>query len=305
MENRRKNINADIASQIASIVPRLKISEPLKYHTTFRIGGPARYFAVVENRAQLKELYIFSRKNNIALLLLGSGSNILAGDNGFNGIVIRLEGEFSSHRFEDETLYSGAGARLSGIVAECTKEDLSGVEILCGIPGTLGGALITNAGTREEGIGNLIENVEVLSENGKYTTINKKDLHFKYRESNLGKMIITGAALHLKKGIKNDILTKVNSLLTRRIQSQPAGAWCAGSVFKNPENDSAGRLIESCGLKGLTFGGAKISDKHANFIVNSGSATANDVRTLITIIHDKVKEKCNVSLELEMKIAGE
>ena len=304
MENRRRAIKTDLAGSIAALVSSLKINEPLKDHTTYHTGGPAQYFAEVRQSSELEHLCNFATMEHVPLCILGGGSNVLFSDQGCEGIVVRLLGEFTEFNFDGEKLSAGAGARLPVLVKESAERGLSGIECLAGVPGTLGGALISNAGTRDEWIGSVISSIDVLSGNGCRLKIGAAEAGFGYRESALKNLIILGATLNLKKGQKNDILNHVKELMFRRSQAQPAGAWNAGSVFKNPQDDSAGRLIESAGLKGLTFGGAQVSEKHANFIVNTGNATSSDIRSLISIVHHKVKEQFGVNLELEIQIRG-
>lgn len=250
-------------------------------------------------------LYRFARKESMRFLILGGGSNVLFGDHGFDGIVVRLGGELAAHHFEGTVLHAGAGARLPVLVKESAERELAGLECLAGVPGTMGGALMSNAGTRDEWIGESVAAVRVMNDAGAITTIDRKDMEFSYRSSSLEGYLVTGAVLSLKKGLKNDILNRINFLMERRSKGQPAGTWNAGSVFRNPPDESAGRLIEACGLKGLAFGGARISDKHANFIINSGNATAADVRSLISLIRHKVQEKFGIDLHLEIKLIGE
>jgi UDP-N-acetylmuramate dehydrogenase len=283
----------------------VRVNEPLKDHTTYRIGGPATCFAEVETIAELSRLCRFARQEKVPFMVLGGGSNVLFGDRGFDGIVALLAGEFTAHRFEGGMLRAGAAARLPVLVKESAARDLAGLECLAGVPGTVGGALMSNAGTRDEWIGEVVTAVEVMNDAGTVMTIDRKDIEFYYRGSSLEGLLVTGVALNLKKGVKNDILSKINELMTRRSKSQPVGTWNAGSVFRNPPNDSAGRLIEACGLKGLSFGGAKVSEKHANFIINEGKAASADIRSLIVLVRQKVKEQFGVDLELEIKLVGE
>lgn len=305
MESRRRVIKTDLTGKISSIVTRLKINEPLREHTTFRIGGPAKYLVDVNAVEQLIELWNLSRKENLSVMILGNGSNVLAGDHGYNGIVVRLTGDFSKYEFEGESVKCGAGLRIPVLINACAQSGFSGAEFLAGIPGSVGGALISNAGTREGCIGDIVSGVEILSGQGSISMLGKNDLDFSYRTSNLEKTIVTSARLNLKKAQKNDILSRIKDNFSNRLKTQPMDSWSAGSVFKNPQGESAGWLIEQAGLKGLKFGGAQISLKHANFIVNNGDAKASDVKSLITLIRSKVKEKFGIELELEIKIVGE
>lgn len=238
-------------------------------------------------------------------MVLGAGSNVLMGDKGFDGVVIKLSGDFADYSFKGTTLAAGAGARIPVLVSKCMENGLAGMEALAGIPGTVGGALVSNAGTKEGWIGSIVSSVEIMAGNGNFKTLKKKDLKFGYRSSNLEGTLILKAEFTLKKAQKNDILQKINDLMLRRAAAQPLDAWSVGSIFKNPEGGSAGKLIEAAGLKGMQFGGAKVSEKHANFLVNSGSATAADMRNLIAAVRRKVKETSGVDLELEIKIIGE
>ncbi|MCX5782372.1 MAG: UDP-N-acetylmuramate dehydrogenase [Elusimicrobia bacterium] len=304
MENRRRNIRKDLASQISSIVSSLKLDEPLKKHTTFKIGGPARYFVEAANKKEIQNLWNFTHKERLPLFVLGGGSNILVSDRGFDGVVVRLTGEFKDFVFQAEKLVAGCGVSLAKIVNECVQRGLSGIEYLAGIPGTLGGAIVGNAGSSDAWIEDIINSVKAINENGQIAEILKKDILFRYRVTNLEKKVLLESTLNLKKSTKNDIVKKIKENTDRRLESQPIESWNAGSIFKNPQGDYAGRLIEQAGLKGLKFGGAKISEKHANFIINSGDAKSSDVLELIKVVRHKVKEKFGIDLELEIKIIG-
>jgi UDP-N-acetylmuramate dehydrogenase len=282
----------------------LKMNEPLKNHTTFKIGGPAKYFAEVNEQDKLSALIKACRENSLPFFIVGAGSNILAGDHGFDGIVIKLTGDFCKYSITDTTLSAGAGTVSVLLVKKAAMAGLSGLEMLSGIPGSIGGAVFGNAGTAGEWVGQSVEEVEVLDDGSKICKFGRDELKFGYRSSNLGKYIILKTVISLKNAQKNDILKKIESLEFKRKNSQPFGDMCAGSVFKNPPEESAGRLIESAGLKGLVFGGAKVSEKHANFIANTGSATAGDVKALINIIRHKVLDKYGIELETEIKFLG-
>jgi len=305
LETGRRTIKTDLIAEISQITSNLKINEPLKNHTTFRVGGPAAYFAETANINELQKLYRFAIGRKLPFLVIGSGSNLLFGDKGFDGIVARLTGDFCAYRFQKETVFAGVGVKTAALVSACAENGLSGLEGLAGIPGTLGGALIGNAGTSGGWIGDAVKSVEVLSAAGRVRMIPREKLKFSYRASNLDDKLVLGAVLHLKKAPKNDIVTGIEKLLCRRNETQPVGTHNAGSVFKNPPEDSAGRLIDACGLKGFSIGGAEVSEKHANFIINKGNATASDIKALITSVRQKVKEKSGIELELEIKLAGQ
>jgi UDP-N-acetylmuramate dehydrogenase len=305
LETWRRTIKTDLSIEISKIVSSLKVNELLKNHTTFRVGGPAAYFADVADIKELQQLYKFSIGRKLPLFIIGSGSNILFGDKGFDGIVARLMGDFCAYRFQKETVFAGAGVKTAALVSACAENGLSGLEGLAGIPGTLGGALVGNAGTSGGWIGDAVKSVEVLAASGRVRMIPREKINFAYRGSDLRDKLVLGAVLHLKKAPKNDIVTGIEKLLCRRNETQPVGTHNAGSVFKNPPEDSAGRLIDACGLKGFSIGGAEVSEKHANFIINKGNATASDIKALITSVRQKVKEKSGIELELEIKLAGQ
>jgi len=302
LENRRRIITKNISAKISSIVSSLKTNEPLKNHTTYHIGGPADYFVEANNPKEILSIFILSKKERTPLLILGGGSNVLFADRGFQGIVVKLSGDFKNFSFTNEVLSAGGGVITQALVKASADKELSGLECLAGVPGTIGGAIIGNAGSKDEWIGSIVSSVEVINEQAKIERIPKENLEFFYRGSNLKGSIILKADLNLKKSLKNDIFSKVEANILARQKTQPIGSWNAGSIFKNPEGFSAGKLIEDAGLKGLQFGGAKISEKHANFILNFDNAKASDVLELIRIIRAKVKEKFNIDLELEIKI---
>lgn len=230
---------------------------------------------------------------------------MLFGDAGFPGVVVRLSGELSGFSIEGDTVRAGGGASVGVLINRCAENGLSGLEGLAGVPGTVGGALAGNAGTSAGWIGDVVSSVDVLSDSGHAVTLDRGEMRFVYRGSNLEGRCVLSAVFNLKKAPKNDIVSRINEIMLRRSNTQPIGTWNAGSVFKNPPENSAGRLIDACGLKGVRFGGAQVSEKHANFIVNTGQAKASDVRALIAMIHARVKEKFGISLDLEIKIVGE
>ncbi len=302
VEDRRRNITKNLSAKISSIVSGLKTNEPLKNHTTYHIGGPADYFVEANNSKEILSLFILSKKEKTPLFVLGGGSNVLFYDRGFRGIVVKLSGEFKEYSFNGETLVTGAGASSAAVLKAAASNELSGLECLAGVPGTIGGAIVGNAGTKDEWIGSIVESVEAINEEGQAVEIPKEKIDFSYRDSSLKKLIIIKAKINLKKSPKNDIFNKIENNISAREKSQPLGSWNAGSVFKNPDGFSAGKLIEEAGLKGLQFGGAKVSEKHGNFILNVDNAKASDVLELIKVIREKVNKKFNINLELEIKL---
>lgn len=282
---------------------KVKFQEPMKKHTTFRVGGPARYFTQPRDTQDLKLLLKSRERDNIPILILGAGSNILAADKGVDGLVIHLHSPFFKKlSLKKSRIYASCGVSLSKVSSFAKEHGLSGLEFLAGIPGTVGGALAMNAGLPGENIGDLVEMVTVMDYQGRIKTLNKKNIKFAYRQSNLARYIILSAVLKMIKKNKQEIKDSVRRYLKSRHRSQDTCWPSAGCVFKNPARESAGRLIDLCGLKGKKIGDACISKKHANFILNLGSAKAHDVLRLMALVEKKVKNKFNVNLEPEIKI---
>lgn len=281
----------------------IAISEPLSRFTTFRIGGPADYYLEPKDKTDLLKLIEYLREINYPYILIGNGSNILISDEGIRGAAINLEYGFTKIEVSKNKVYAEAGVRLSKFVDVCIEHSLVGVENLAGIPGTLGGAILMNAGAYGGEISDFIKTVEVLDE-GKIKILKKEECGFSYRKSNLEGKIILSAVFELPIGNKELAKQRRKELLLKRNQSQPVELPNAGSIFKNPPNDYAARLIEQAGLKGLTIGGAKISEKHANFIVNFNNASANDVIELMKIVQETVQKKFGILLEPEIRLLG-
>jgi len=256
----------------------------------------------VETREQLRRLYSFCRERGLPLFPVGQGSNLLVEDGGIRGVVVRLRGDFETFAFNGDEAVAGAGALMPALAAVCAEKGLGGAEFMAGIPGTLGGGLLTNAGTPEGDLGSIVQSVEVFD--GEFSTWRREKLEFSYRRSNLGGEIVTAVVLRLRRGDPGEIRALMRRQLDRRAERQPLGTFNCGSVFKNPPGDHAGRLIEAAGLKGHRIGGARISPKHANFIENTDKAGAADVKALIDLARARVKEKFGVELELEVWRAG-
>ncbi|MGE4385720.1 MAG: UDP-N-acetylmuramate dehydrogenase [Endomicrobiaceae bacterium] len=299
----RKIIKPDIKQELFSIFGGgFKEKEMMSKHTTLCLGGPADYFVEVKNEKELILVIKAAKKDKIPFYVIGGGSNLLFEDKGFNGLIIKLTGEFRKTEVTDGYVVCGSGALLSEAVKKSTEYSLSGLEYFIAIPGTVGGAVYGNAGLKEIWIDSVIDTVETVNHRGQKQVFKRDEIHFKYRESGLENCVITKVRFVLKKADKNDILNIVSQEIERRIKSQPAGTKNAGCVFKNPQGDSAGRLIDSLGLKNYAAGGIKISDVHANFFINTGSGTANDMKSMIDFVKNKVKEKCNIDLKTEIKI---
>ncbi|MDO8735125.1 MAG: UDP-N-acetylmuramate dehydrogenase [Elusimicrobiota bacterium] len=295
-------------SEISKIVSgKILQNEPMSRHTTFRIGGKCDFYVEAKTITELKQLIKLCIKKKTPYQIIGFGSNILVKDKGIRGIVIRLKGDLSSLNFnlQKKSAVTGGGCALQLFVKNCADNGLSGVESLVGIPGTVGGAVIMNAGTKDGYIDSLIKSVTVMNEKGEMRKMGKKSLKFSYRSSNIPpENIIISAELLLKKSSKKNIIKNLNNLMHHRVKTQPLGFYNAGCIFKNPVDDYAARLIDRTGLKGASVGGAVVSKLHANFINNTGNATAEDVLKLIANIQKKVKEKFLKTLELEIKVVS-
>lgn len=234
---------------------------------------------------------------------MGAGTNILAGDNGLDGLVLRMSsGKFAQVKFNKPLICAGAAVSLGRLISLCRAQGLGGLEFLAGIPGTLGGALAGNAGAWGRSIGDLVKSIRVMDAHGKIKTLRPPDLKFGYRRSNLSRYIILSAILKLSPADPKDIKRKSLGLIKKRLAGQDLDYSSAGCVFKNPQGNYAGALIDKCGLKGFKIGGACISKKHANFIVNTGNATARDVLRLMDLMQKEVKKKFGLTLEPEIKI---
>lgn len=299
---------SELHRDLLSLFPgRVKAAEPLKKHTSWRIGGPAEFFLEPAGRRELQMVVSFARERGIPLTVIGNGSNLLVSDRGVRGIVVKISRNLGHVTVEGPELRAGAGASLARVVATALKSGLSGLANLTGIPGTVGGAIVMNAGAYGSSVGDQVREVLLLGLDGSFKLRAREDMDFGYRSSILQRepAIVVEVTLVLKQGQPEDIRRDMKEYLTGRKNSQPMNIPSAGSVFKNPPGDFAGRLIELAGLKGLRVGGAQVSPKHANFIVNLGGATAQDVAELISRVRDAVQNNFGQKLELEVKFLGE
>ena len=281
------------------------MNESLKKHTTYGIGGPADLMIFPKSKQDLIKVIEIINENKIQLTILGSGSNVLVSDNGIRGAVISLKNSLKKIEVDDNILYAECGTMLGKIVKHAVKNNLIGLENLNGVPGTLGGALIMNAGAWGGEISENLIHVEVINSKSEIQKIQKKDLNFSYRQSSFNKDdILLSAKFNLKKADKDIIKENFIEAQSGRKKSQPLNKRSAGSLFKNPKNNSAGKLLDEAGLKGFSIGDAKISEKHANFFINDGDATSKDMLMLIKKAHKEVKDKFNINLSLEVKLMG-
>ena len=280
--------------------------EPLSSRTTYRLGGPADLFVCAHSYAALTRTLSILNAEGVSWVILGKGSNVLASDEGYRGCVIILGREFSRIQLtDDKTMVAGAGVLLSKLVNEALKASLSGLECCAGIPGTLGGALWMNAGTRREWIGSCVRDVVALDPASGLKRFSRHEIDWGYRTTTLpAGHILLEATLEFEPGVKEDIASRMDALLRRRTRTQPTGFPTCGSVFKNPVGKSAGELIEKAGLKGYSVGGAHVSDVHSNFIVNDGRATSADVVKVISHLHDEVLAQSGIELMPEVRFLG-
>ncbi|MBI3292769.1 MAG: UDP-N-acetylmuramate dehydrogenase [Elusimicrobia bacterium] len=297
-------VAADVLAELRRHATRVRCEVPLAEQCTFHIGGPAELYVEVASREELRQALSILRHLKLPCFLLGAGSNVLFCDHGFPGAVVRLRGQLAEYTIEGTSLVAGAGAMLPFVVKGAVEAGLGGVESLVGVPGTLGGALVMNAGTSEGAIGELVNAVEVMGPDGEGTTLSRHELSFGYRTSSLGGSVVVGATLRFLPSDRQALRQRVSALLKLRAETQPLGTFNVGSIFKNPPGDRAGRLIEAVGLKGHRIGGAQISPRHANFIVNVDRATARDVSLLIAEAQRRVRDCFQLELEPEIKIVG-
>ncbi|MBN1943723.1 MAG: UDP-N-acetylmuramate dehydrogenase [Phycisphaerae bacterium] len=281
----------------------VKENEPLSKHTWFRIGGPARYFIEPTTFDELCRVTTRCRENSVPIHVLGGGANLLVADAGVPGAVIRLAGEeFQRVTFEENTLTAGAAAEMGKVVLRCVREGRSGLEGLTGVPGTIGGCVRMNAGGAFGDIGSTIECVTVMDEEGNTFQRFRPDLAFAYRSTNITARFILSATFGLTEDDPHRILREVKQIWMHKKNTQPLAAHNAGCIFKNPRGMSAGALIDKAGMKGRRVGGARVSEKHANFILAEKGTTAFDVLRLIDMIREAVAREFNVNLEKEIEV---
>ncbi|MBE6144261.1 MAG: UDP-N-acetylmuramate dehydrogenase [Firmicutes bacterium] len=275
----------------------------MRKYTTYKAGGLAKLMVFPKNVKQLIKLLEYIKNNNIKYKVLGKGSNVLFGDSLYEGIIIKLD-EFKDIKIDGTKIIVGAGYSLIKLSLQTARLGLTGLEFASGIPGSIGGAVFMNAGAYKSDMGYIVKEVKVLTPKLEVKTLSNKEMDFHYRTSFLQKnsgYICLEATIVLKKGNRDLILEVINDRKRRRIEAQPLEFPSAGSVFRNPEGDYAGRLIEEAGYKGKRIGDAKVSDKHANFIINVGRAKGDDIKKLILEIKDVVKKKYNIDLKIEQE----
>lgn len=284
----------------------IKIDEKLSEYVNFKVGGPADILLIPNSKEQVIKSIKICKENNIPFYLIGNGSNILVRDGGFRGVVLSLKNVKNIY-VDGEKIEAECGVMLKEVSDKAIENSLTGFEFACGIPGTIGGAVFMNAGAYKSDMGYIVSEVKVLDSSLNIKTLYNSDMHFKYRSSFLQKnrdYICLSAKLVLKNGNKKEIKELMESRRQKRLLTQPLEYPSAGSVFRNPIDNFAGKLIEDCNLKGKKIGGAKVSLKHANFIINNNNAKASDIRDLIMYVHDKVKEETKYDLKIEQEFVN-
>ena len=285
---------------------RVRAAMPLAELTSFRIGGPADLFVAVEDETELMHAKAAAYRAGIPCFCLGLGTNLLVSDRGMRGLVVRLGDGFGTIKIDDTKVVAGAAAAFGTLVQAVVDRGLEGLEFGEGIPGTVGGGLVMNAGAFGGEIAKVVTLVHGVTEAGEALALTKDDVKFAYRRTELPQhFIITRVDFELRRGDRSQLMARVAELKAKRAARQPRGLPNAGSIFKNPPGNFAGKLLEGAGLKGTRLGGAAFSDQHANFIVNLGGAQAADVRALIDMARNKVKEQSGVWLEPEVRLVGD
>ena len=293
---------------IRTIVPaeRLLFHEPMSRHTTFRVGGEAECMAVVESKEELSQLVSYLGRIEQDYFVLGNGSNLLVGDKGYRGIIVKLGPRLSAVGVEKNHIAAGAGVLLSKVAYAARDAGLSGLEFAAGIPGSIGGAIVMNAGAYGGEMKQVVQMVRVMDKEGEILTLDNDTMEFGYRTSIIRDrpFIVLGVVLKLTPGNKEEISAKMEELMKQRKSKQPLEYPSAGSTFKRPEGYYAGKLIMDAGLRGFQIGGARVSDKHCGFIINTGGATARDIRDVIVRVQEQVKDRFHVELETEVVLLG-
>ena len=291
---------------LGEIRGEVRFKEPLSFHTSLRIGGSADIFVVPQDVDDIRHALLFAEREQLPVVTLGGGNNLLVKDRGVRGVVLKLEGCLGRAEFHGEEVVAGAGASLSALIREAAALNLGGVECLVGIPATIGGALAMNAGTEDGAIGDFVGAVYFLHPDGTIGEFKPAGSAFTYRMFHApAGSVLVGCRLQLQRRPLAEIQKDIKQRLKRKKSTQPLALAAAGCVWKNPAGEPAGRLIEKVGLKGKRINGAEISSKHANFIVNRGGATAGDILSLMNLTRERVHAHFGVTLEPEIRIIGE
>ena len=304
-----KSVNEDIKQKFCRALGEEQVlfEEPMKRHTTFRIGGPAEVFVMPKTIEQVKTAVRICREEDLDWFVLGNGSNLLVSDQGYRGVIIQMDRNIGQVTVEGTEIHAAAGALLSSIASAARKASLTGFEFAGGIPGTLGGAVVMNAGAYGGELKDVLKEVTVMDRDGEIRIIPADELEMGYRTSIIktAGYLVLSAVVSLEEGDGEAILNRTRELNEKRSEKQPLEYPSAGSTFKRPEGYFAGKLIMDSGLRGYTVGGAMVSEKHCGFVINKGGATASDVCELMNHVTEVVREKFGVTLEPEVKFLGE
>lgn len=302
-------MNFEFYNQLVQIIDEKRVlrDEPMKKHTTFRVGGNADYFVMPQNASEIKAIVELCKTVEMPFYILGNGSNLLVSDAGYRGVIIQIYKEIDHIEVIGETVKVQAGALLSRVGNAALENELTGFEFAAGIPGTVGGAVVMNAGAYGGEMKDIIVSATVLTQEGEIVTLNKEELELGYRTSVIAKngYIVLEAEYKLQKGDKEAIRARMDELKVQRVTKQPLEYPSAGSTFKRPEGYFAGKLIQDAGLRGFQVGGAQVSEKHCGFVINKDQAKAADVMELMRQVSEKVMQEFGVKLEPEVKTLGE
>lgn len=302
-------ISQAVKDSLNRFVPEdyIKIQEPMSRHTTFRVGGPADCLVCPQTKEQLQGVLSYLTQIEIPYFVVGNGSNLLVSDAGYRGVIVKIGEAMSQVRVEGNLIYAGAGASLAKVARIALEHGLTGLEFAAGIPGTVGGALIMNAGAYDGEMKMVVSQVTVVDQHGNEMSLDNETMEFGYRTSALKnqKFVATDCVFCLEPGETEQIKAKMDDFAARRRDKQPLEFPSAGSTFKRPEGHFAGKLIQDAGLAGMQVGGAQVSTKHCGFVINTGDATAKDIKILIGFIQDKVMDTFGVALEPEVICLGE
>ena len=302
-------MNQNFYDKLNNVIAKdsILIDEPMSRHTTFRVGGPADFFVTPKAKEEVRDVVRICKEAGMPYYIIGNGSNLLVSDAGYRGVIVQIYKEMNEVKIEGDLVKAQAGALLSGIAAKALGAELSGFEFASGIPGTIGGACVMNAGAYGGEMKGVLESVTVLTGEGKIIELGRNELELGYRTSVIAKKgyIVLGAVLKLERGDGEKIKTYMDELKEKRVTKQPLEYPSAGSTFKRPEGYFAGKLIEDAGLRGFQVGGAQVSEKHCGFVINRDHATAADIMELMRQVQIRVKENSGVDLEPEVKRLGD
>lgn len=302
-------MNQNFYDKLNNVIAKdsILIDEPMSRHTTFRVGGPADFFVTPKAKEEVRDVIRICKEAGMPYYIIGNGSNLLVSDAGYRGVIVQIYKEMNEVKVEGDLVKAQAGALLSGIAAKALAAELTGFEFASGIPGTIGGACVMNAGAYGGEMKDVLESVTVLTGEGKIIELGRNELELGYRTSVIAKKgyIVLGAVLKLERGDGEKIKTYMDELKEKRVTKQPLEYPSAGSTFKRPEGYFAGKLIEDAGLRGFQVGGAQVSEKHCGFVINRDHATAADIMELMRQVQIRVKENSGVDLEPEVKRLGD